>query len=86
LLRASSPLRVTLKPLVTYRDYHSHNRGAQALQLETGAAHCRVQAFTGARPYSLSISHGLFTAAPECIGISIIGWRRSEGSMRWRIY
>jgi predicted glycogen debranching enzyme len=65
LLRASSPLRVTLKPLVTYRDYHSHNRGAQALQLETGAAHCRVQAFTGARPYSLSISHGLFTAAPE---------------------
>jgi predicted glycogen debranching enzyme len=65
LIRATQPLRVTLKPLVTYRDYHSHNRGDQALQLEAGAAHCRVQAFAGARPYSLSISHGQFTAAPE---------------------
>lgn len=65
LLRASSPLRVTLKPLVTYRDYHSHNRGAQALQLETGAAHCRVQAFAGARPYDLAMSGGRFTPAPE---------------------
>ena len=65
LLRATQPLRVTLKPLVTYRDYHSHNRGAQALQLEAGAAHCRVRVFAGARPYSLSISHGQFTAAPE---------------------
>jgi predicted glycogen debranching enzyme len=65
LLRASSPMRVTLKPLVTYRDYHSHNRGAQALQLDSGPSHCRVHAFAGARPYDLAISHGQFTPAPE---------------------
>jgi predicted glycogen debranching enzyme len=65
LLRASAPLRVTLKPLVTYRDYHSHGRGAQALQVESDSAECRVQAFPGARPYRLSVSDGRFTAAPE---------------------
>ena len=65
LLRASSPLRVTLKPLVNYRDYHSHNRGAQPWQLDAGAQQCQVQAFAGARPYRLSISDGKFTPAPE---------------------
>ena len=64
LLRASEPLRVTLKPLITYRDYHSHGRGAQAFQLEADAAQCRVQAFAGARPYRLSISRGRYSAAP----------------------
>ena len=65
LLRASAPLRVTLKPLVTYRDYHWHGRGAQPLQVESDSAECRVQAFPGARPYRLSVTDGRFTAAPE---------------------
>jgi predicted glycogen debranching enzyme len=60
-----APLRLTLKPLVTYRDYHSQGRGAQPLRLEADAAECRVQAFPGARPYRLSITDGQFTAAPE---------------------
>jgi predicted glycogen debranching enzyme len=64
LLRTSGPLRVTLKPLITYRDYHSHGRGAKAFQLEADADLCRVQAFAGARPYRLSISQGWFSAAP----------------------
>jgi len=64
LLRASAPLRVTLKPLITYRDYHSHGRGAQSFQLEADADQCRVQAFAGARPYRLSISQGRYSAAP----------------------
>jgi predicted glycogen debranching enzyme len=64
LLRASAPLRVTLKPLITYRDYHSHGRGAQFFQLEADADQCRVQAFAGARPYRLSISQGRYSAAP----------------------
>jgi predicted glycogen debranching enzyme len=64
LLRASAPLRVTLKPLITYRDYHSHGRGEKAFQLEADADLCRVQAFAGARPYRLSISQGRFSAAP----------------------
>jgi len=65
LLRASAPLSVRLKPLVAYRDYHSHNRGAQPFQIESDAEHCRIQAFAGARPYRMSISQGRFTAAPE---------------------
>jgi predicted glycogen debranching enzyme len=64
LLRASQPLRVTLKPLVTYRDYHSHGRGLRAFQLDADAEQCRVQAFAGARPYRLSISRGRYSAAP----------------------
>jgi predicted glycogen debranching enzyme len=64
LLRATAPLRATLKPLITYRDFHSHTRGASAFQLEADAGQCRVQAFAGARPYRLSMSHGRFSAAP----------------------
>jgi predicted glycogen debranching enzyme len=65
LLRASAPLRATLKPLITYRDYHSHGRGARDFQLEADAEQCRVQAFAGARPYRLSMSQGRFSAAPS---------------------
>lgn len=65
LLRASAPLRATLKPLIAYRDYHSHNRGPQPFQLESDAEQCRVQAFAGAQPYRLSISQGRFTAAAQ---------------------
>ena len=64
LLRASAPMRVTLKPLVTYRDYHSQGRGVQNIHVEAQAAECRIQAFAGARPYRLSISQGVFSAAP----------------------
>jgi predicted glycogen debranching enzyme len=64
LLRASAPLRVTLKPLVTYRDYHSQGRGARNFHLEAEAGECRVTAFQGAHPYRLSISQGEFSAAP----------------------
>jgi predicted glycogen debranching enzyme len=64
LLRATGPLRAILKPLITYRDFHSQARGASAFQLEADTAQCRVQAFAGARPYRLSISQGRFSAAP----------------------
>jgi predicted glycogen debranching enzyme len=58
-------MRVTLKPLITYRDYHSQGRGAKDFQVDgSGAGECRIQAFAGARPYRLSISQGAFTAAP----------------------
>jgi predicted glycogen debranching enzyme len=65
LIRATQPLRVTLKPLITYRDYHSLGRGAKPFRLEADAGQCRVTAFDGARPYRLSISDGQYTAAPE---------------------
>jgi predicted glycogen debranching enzyme len=65
LLRASAPLQITFKPLVTYRDYHSEGRGAQSFELQADPLECRVLAFAGARPYRLSISEGEFTRAPE---------------------
>src|SRR5450631_2313417 len=65
LMRASAPLRVTLKPLITYRGYHSHGRGAKSFRLEAGDAECRVSAFDGARAYRLSISRGCYAASPE---------------------
>jgi predicted glycogen debranching enzyme len=65
LLRATQPLRVTLRPLVTYRDYHAQGRGARAFELEPNAAGCRVLAFAGAQAYQLSISQGQFNLAPE---------------------
>ena len=64
LLRASAPLAVTLKPLITYRDYHSHGRGARDFKLEADTAECRVQAFAAAQPYRLTLSEGGFSAAP----------------------
>jgi predicted glycogen debranching enzyme len=75
LLRASAPLRVTLKPLVAYRDFHSQNRGAQPLQLQSDTESCRIQAAGDGRPYRLSISRGQFTAAPEWYWNF---WRRAE--------
>jgi predicted glycogen debranching enzyme len=65
LLRATGPLRATFKPLVTYRDYHSQNRGPKDFHLEADAAQIKVLAFPGARPYRLIISEGRYTAAPE---------------------
>jgi predicted glycogen debranching enzyme len=64
LLRASASMRVTLKPLVTYRDYHGSTHGAQPIRLDSEAQECRMLAFDGARPYRLMISHGQFTVAP----------------------
>jgi predicted glycogen debranching enzyme len=65
LLRATQPLRVLLKPLITYRDYHTQERGSKSFQLEADAEQCRVRAFDGARPYRLMISQGQYSPAPE---------------------
>jgi predicted glycogen debranching enzyme len=63
LLRGPAALRLEFKPLVTYRDYHSHGRGAQAFSLVTEDDSCTIRAFEAARPYRLSISSGQFIAA-----------------------
>jgi predicted glycogen debranching enzyme len=65
LIRSSAPMRVMLKPFVTYRDYHSLGIGPQPFQLDSGAQACRIQAFAGAKAYRLIVSHGEFAAAPE---------------------
>jgi len=62
-LRAGAPLRIELKPLVSYRDYHTQGRGARPFRAATGPDRCTVEAFDGARPYRLAVSPGDYTAA-----------------------
>jgi predicted glycogen debranching enzyme len=64
LVRGSGAMRLTLKPYVTYRDYHSHAHGEHPFKLDSSTEHCRIQAFDGARAFQLSLSQGQFQAAP----------------------
>jgi predicted glycogen debranching enzyme len=64
LLRASQPMRVSLKPFAIYRDYHSHSRGTHPYGLESDGAVCRIQTPAPARGFRLMLSEGLFTAEP----------------------
>ena len=63
-LRASAPLRVTLRPFVGYRDYHGQSRGASPIEVESGPQECRVRAFAAATPYRLLVNRGSYTHAP----------------------
>ena len=63
LLRASAPLQVELKPLVTYRDYHSHGRGPQPFQVTAGEDVCTVERADGAPLYRLAVSCGSYIPA-----------------------
>jgi len=62
---ASAPLQLELRPLCTYRDYHSHAHGGWALDAAEEPGGCRVTAFTGARPYRLLIDRGEFRREPD---------------------
>ena len=61
-LRAGAPLHIELKPLVTYRDYHSQGRGARPFKAIAAQDSCTVHAFDGAQPYRLAINAGRYTA------------------------
>jgi predicted glycogen debranching enzyme len=50
-LRASSELRLALRPLCAYRDYHSHGHGGWDFQTSAIDDGFRIQAFEGAQPY-----------------------------------
>ncbi len=63
LLRASAPMNIELKPLVTYRGYHEHSRGARPFTAIAGAGRCTIKAFADARPYRLTISAGDYAPA-----------------------
>jgi predicted glycogen debranching enzyme len=69
-LRASAPLTVHLKPLVTYRDYHSQSRGRRPFRAlpdsaaaDAPAAGCTIDPGDGARRYRLTLSRGTYTPA-----------------------
>jgi predicted glycogen debranching enzyme len=64
LVRASSPIELELRPLCTYRDYHSLRRG-QA-QVGVLATHDGLQvSFADAKPYRIGVEGGHATIAPE---------------------
>jgi glycogen debranching enzyme len=62
LKRATGPMRVEFKPLVTYREYHSEGRGARPFEVQDDAESCTVRAFDGARPYRLAVTAGEYSA------------------------
>ncbi len=65
LRHATAPLELELVPLCTYRDYHSHTHGTWSFGVDAEPAGCTVTAFSGARPFRLSIDRGDFTAAAD---------------------
>jgi predicted glycogen debranching enzyme len=65
LRHAAQSLDLSLLPLCTYRDYHSHTQGGWSLNVAGEARGCRVSAFSGARPYRLTIDRGKFVAGAD---------------------
>jgi predicted glycogen debranching enzyme len=63
--RASSRLALTLRPLCTYRDYHSQSQGGWSLGVAPLAGGCEIRAFDGAVPYRIVADRGLFAVRPE---------------------
>jgi predicted glycogen debranching enzyme len=65
-LRAGAPLTVHVKPLVTYRDFHSQSRGRRPFRAlpDTGATPgCTIDPGDGGEPYRLTLSRGSYTPA-----------------------
>jgi predicted glycogen debranching enzyme len=66
LLRASGPLRLAVKTLVNYRDFHaSTHAGDWRMQVESVEHGVRVVAFDGATPFYLLGSHAGFEPRHE---------------------
>ena len=63
--RASAPVHLEFKPLVTYREMHAHGRGARPFGVEALEEACTVSAFEGARPIHLALSGGRFQPLQE---------------------
>jgi len=43
-------MRITLRPFVAYRDYHSQSRGANTLRIDSDAQECACKLSTAPRP------------------------------------
>ena len=65
LVRASDRMRVTLRPMCTYRDYHHQTRGTREYQVVGGESTVSIQAGPGAAPYYLSIDAALFDPSSD---------------------
>ena len=65
LRHATQAMQLTVLPLCTYRDYHSHTQGGWSLDVHAQKRGCRIVAFAGAKPYRLSTDRGEFTAGAD---------------------
>ena len=64
-LAATQPVDLELLPLCTYRDYHSHARGGWQLDVAVAERSLVINAFPGARPYTLAIDRGEVLAGTD---------------------
>lgn len=65
ILRASADLVITLTPLCTYRDYHSHRQGDFSPQIRAFNTGVEIQAFADTRPYRISCEQAEFVVSPD---------------------
>ncbi|MCQ3980005.1 MAG: glycogen debranching protein [Anaerolineae bacterium] len=65
LTRATDPLTLTLIPLCTYRDYHSHSRGGWSPAIVSVPGGFEVNAFPNAQPYRVITEQGEFEPDPN---------------------
>ena len=59
-VRASAPVRIEFKPLVTYRDYHSQNRGVRPFRASADGDGCTVEDGEGRALYRLGVKGGRY--------------------------
>jgi predicted glycogen debranching enzyme len=64
LLRASATVDLQLRPLCTYRDYHSHSQGGWEIKSQPIESGVEIAAFAGATPYRITCDQGAFTPEP----------------------
>jgi predicted glycogen debranching enzyme len=64
-LAATQSLELELLPLCSYRDYHSHASGGWQLEVAVTERSLLINAFPGARPYSLSVDRGEVVAGTD---------------------
>ena len=62
--RALAPVALTVRPLCSGRDYHSHRRGADGYQMTCLADGCTVAAYGVAATLTITADAGQFVAAP----------------------
>lgn len=64
LLRASAAINLDIRPLCTYRDYHSHTQGGWDFQSQVIPSGVEMTAFDGATPYRITCDQGGFNPEP----------------------
>lgn len=64
LLRASATINLEIRPLCTYRDYHSHSQGGWDVQSQIIPYGVEITAFDGATPYRITCERATFKPEP----------------------